>query len=421
MQTEMPPDIKTGKSATMGLLLALSALILAQPVAAADWGYDDMGDSSAEAASAPAPRVNGDRGGNGVGKNRSRAAAKSSTPRASAPGVRPRATRGAAAGSGTTADETSLSPQGQGQDQDQNRDQNKDQNRAPLQPAKPAPPPAPTAAELSARNKVVDLKSWMEIYALAASSARDDDRGQILNLKILSEETRKKLEQFTFEKIEQNVPEYLGIGPIWIPLSKKISEDLDYKESYRLLFRALLRHAVDRLEPTAVQAELIHELLGPTRIAEIGPPVLTEEAIDAYNDMTCFLYSKRHPEHTLEGDDNRRMFAEVIRGKYNDAPNMEAKRAMCKFDLTWAAFRCRYLDASPADKDKLLISMEDKSGGRSQTTPGKASATGAAKKQSVLALTSPKLIKLFGMGPWAESAKTTPVAVKMNQMSLPTK
>jgi len=408
MQPEMPVEVKTAKPATMGLLLALSALILSQPVAAADWGYDDMGDSGPEPSSVVAPRVNSG------AKSRIRTTAKSPTPRASAAGARPGTTKGATVGSGTTADETSLSPQ------DHLPDQEKDLDR-PAQPIKAAPP---TAAELNARNRVVDLKSWMEIYALAASSAKDDDRHQILNLKVLNEDTRKKLEQFTFEKIEQNVPEYIGIGPLWIPLSKKISEDMDYKESYRLLFRALLRHAVDRLEPTAVQAELINELLGPTRIAEIGPPVLTEEAIDAYNDMTCFLYSKRHPDHTVEGEDNRRMFAEVIREKYNTAPNAEAKKAMCKFDLTWAAFRCRYLDASTADKDKLLISMEDKSSaaGRSQAAAQtRAGAANGAKKQSVLALTSPKLLKLFSLGPWAESAKTTPVAVKMNQMSLPTK
>ncbi|MBS2006454.1 MAG: hypothetical protein JST01_05410 [Cyanobacteria bacterium SZAS TMP-1] len=351
---------------------------MAAPTLAADWGYDDPAETPAAPSRSPgtgAPRAKG------PVKPAARGAATRRNPAAQTEST-------AARSEAPATDETSLSPE------------------------KPVPP---TPAELAARNKVVDLKSWMEIYALAASSATEDDRSQILNLKILAEDTRKKLEKFTFEKIEQNVPEYIGIGPTWIPISKKISEDLDYKESYRLLFRALLRHAVDRLEPTAVQAELIQELLGPTRIAEVGPPVLTEEAINAYNDMTCFIYAKRHPEHSVEGDDNRQMFAEVIRQRYNDAPNIEAKRAMCKFDLTWATFRCRYLDASPADKDRLLLSMDpDKA---KVPTPNR------AKKpaQPALALTSPKLLKLFGMGPWAESAKTTPVAVKMNQMSLPTK
>jgi len=399
------------KPMSLAPILALSLLILAQavpsPVAAADWGYDDMGSSTAE--QEPTSRSTGPKA-TAPGKKKW-TPTKTQAPRGAAAAGKNVTAKGSRPKSAASGDETSLSPE-------QTDSSQSSQSTQAVQSDKPAPP---TAAEINARNKVVDLKSWMEIYALAASSSKDDDRGQILNLKTLNEDTRKKLEQFTFEKIEGNVPEYIGIGPLWIPLSKKISDDLDYKESYRLLFRALLRHAVDRLEPTAVQAELIHELLGPTRIAEIGPPVLTEEAIDAYNDMTCFLYQKRHPDHTLEGEDNRRMFAEVIRQKYNDAPNVEAKRAMCKFDLTWAAFRCRYLDASAADKDKLLISMEDKSSSRTSEQAASKNTTGGAKKQSVLALTSPKLLKLFGMGPWAESAKTTPVAVKMNQMSLPTK
>ncbi len=213
-----------------------------------------------------------------------------------------------------------------------------------------ATPTAPNADEISARKKVDDLKSWMEIFALAASSASEDDRNQIHNLGTLPDETRKRLEKILFEKLEQNVPEYIGISSAWRPLRPKVTEDLDYKESYRLLFRSLLHHAVGRIEPTAPEAEAIQEILGPARIAEMGPPILTEDAINAYSDMTCFLYQKRHPDHTVEGDDNRQLFAEVIRQKYTDAPNPESKKAMCNFDITWASFRCRYLDANAQAK-----------------------------------------------------------------------
>jgi hypothetical protein len=393
--------------------LALTALMLlgsARPGLAADWGYDDIPDVHATA-----PPSNGPKGNQaGTAGSSARPSPGSGAKGKRNPGRLQNSQPGAAAG------QLESTPQSQRQTDETSLTREK----AALTPKAPSP------EEIAAHKKVDDLKSWMEIFALAASSASEDDRNQILTLGTLPQDTRKKLEKMTFEKLEENVAEYAGISSIWRPLSQKITEDIDYKESYRLLFRSLLRHAVGRIEPTAPEAEAIQEILGPARIAEMGPPILTEDAINAYSDMTCFLYQKRHPDHTVEGDDNRQLFAEVVRQRYNDAPNLEAKKAMCNFDVTWASFRCRYLDSTAADREKLLASIgEDKSGtvatvsdrGTNATTTKVAPASARSKTQSSAALVSPKLLKIFALGPWAESSKTIPVAVKMSQMSEPTK
>jgi hypothetical protein len=407
------PDIKTfNPLRPVRFALALTALMFAWPTPglAADWGYDDMSGAHTEAPSAdesaarPAgARSNGPRttlkSGQKAKKNSGRSNNSQTSSAAAAPGQTRRKPP-------VESDENSLSTG-----------------------TVEAPAKAPGPEEIAARKKVEELKSWMEVFALAASSSTEDDRNQILTLGTLPADTRKKLEKMTFEKLDQNLPEYLGITAVWKPLSQKIAEDIDYKESYRLLFRSLLRHAVSRIEATAPEAEAIQELLGPARIAEMGPPILTEDAINAYSDMTCFLYQKRHPDHTVEGDDNRQLFAEVIRQKYTDAPNPAAKKAMCNFDVTWASFRCRYLDANAAEKDKLITTISGEKGdtgaasqsGANSQSSAKTVSTAKTKKQATAALMSPKLLKIFALGPWAESSKTIPVAVKMSQMSEPTK
>jgi len=384
------PDRPTASLRATKLSLALTALILAalqNPALSADWGYDDMdGHATGPGGAIPTKIDKGPKSGK--------------TAKAGRPTT---VSRGAAETEGLKNDAKLASPAKNPAEPDETS----------LRQEEAQKPPSP--AEIAARKKVENLKNWMEIYALAASSATEDDRNQVLDLATLTPDTRKKLEKITFEKLDQNVAQYTAVTPVWQSMRKKISEDIDYKESYRLLFRSLLRHALSRLEPTAPEAEAIQEVLGPARIAEIGPPVLTEDAINAYSDMTVFLYQKRHPDHTVEGDDNRQLFAEVIRQKYNDAPNPAAKKAMCNFDVTWASFRCRYLDAPPAEREKLIATIDGSAADK--TSPAK----NQTPARPNISLTSPKLLKIFALGPWAEDSKTSPLAVKMSQMSEPTK
>lgn len=268
-------------------------------------------------------------------------------------------------------------------------------------------------AKIEAKEKLDDKASWLEIFALVAST-EGDDRLAVKSLSTLNFELKGKLEQFLEKRLAEPTlsPLYKNIAPIWAEIRPKVMSHVDYKDSYRLLFRALIRHwllktqraqsldghSAQALSLDAVSQEqkpdkpktevkiekgdgytedLFADLIGPARVAEPGPPPLTEEAVKAYADMTCFLYSKKHPDKSVDQDDNREIFAGVIRDRFLSAPSEKARFAMCNFDLTWAAFRCKYLDAPAAEKQRLEIYSQD-------------------------SLTGKELTKLYGMGPWAE-------------------
>jgi len=237
-----------------------------------------------------------------------------------------------------------------------------------------------------------DKRSWMEIFALCASSNVDDDRKETLGLATLSTEQKDSLAKLLDTKLASVPSGYTGIGEFWRQTRPRILQELDVKESYRLLFRALIRHALSRkntsLTKNAAESELLQTLLGASRIADPGPPALTEEAINAYADMTCFLFQKRKPDKSVDGDENRKIFADVIKDKFVRAPNPAAKAAMTNFDLTWACFRCRFMDVGVEEREKLSALM--------------ASSDGKSSAQLKQELVSPTMTKLFAMGPWGE-------------------
>lgn len=271
-----------------------------------------------------------------------------------------------------------------------------------------------------------DKDSWMEIFALAASSAEDDDRLAVRDLATLPDPLKEKLQSFVRQKMEISAPAYVGISPLWSEIRTKVQSNLDYKESYRLLFRALLRHwllrtersasfdghtakalSIGEIKPeekqaikTSLEEELFADLLGPARVAEAGPPPLTEDAIKAYADMACFLYAKKHPDKSVDQDDNRQVFASVIRDKFVNAPTPKAQLAMSNFDLTWASFKCRYLDSSAQEKERMSISV---------SAPVKGDRAGGQANED---LTNKTIVALFQKGPWAENLKNikTPLA-----------
>lgn len=297
---------------------------------------------------------------------------------------------------------------------------------APHSPLPKTQSPQQKAENKPAPRPLSDKASWMEIFALAASSAEDDDRLAVRDLATLQNPLKENLQTFINEKLEAAAPSYTGIAPLWAEIRVKIQNNIDYKESYRLLFRALLRHwllRTDRAtsfdghtakalsigempaaEKQAIKSsreeELFADLLGPARVAEAGPPPLTEDAIKAYSDMACFLYAKKHPDKSVDQDDNRQVFASVIRDKFVNAPTQKAQLAMSNFDLTWASFKCRYLDSTPAEKERMSISV---------SAPVKAEKSGTQANED---LTNKTIVALFQKGPWAENLKNvkTPVA-----------
>lgn len=260
--------------------------------------------------------------------------------------------------------------------------------------------------------KLTDERAWLEIFALMASTLGEDDRKAIATLSTLSAEQKERLEKLLKTKLSESSKAYAGIAPIWAPLRAKVFDDIDYKESYRLLFRSLTRHWLLKSDKasefdgkkaealTLSQAgkeqpaekpsqhsteELFAEILGPSMVAETGPPPLTADAINAYADMTCFLYQKKHPDKSIDQDDNRQIFANVIREKFQTAPDKQARLAMSNFDLTWACFRCRYLDSSVQEREKLSITA-----GAPISGQGKAD------------LTTSTIHTLFKLGPWGD-------------------
>ncbi len=254
--------------------------------------------------------------------------------------------------------------------------------------------PAVIQSAAPAQEQVDDKRSWLEIFALCASSNIDDDRTETLGLATLSGEQKDSLGKMIDQKLAANASVYAGIAPFWRQTRVKVIREIDSKESYRLLFRALIRHALSAknspLAKNQNEADLLQSLLGAARIADPGPPPLTEDAVNAYADMTVFLFSKRKPDRSVDGDENRKVFADVIKDRFVRAPNPAAKAAMTNFDLTWACFRCRFLDVDAEQKEKLSALM----------------ASGDSKSSAMLKqeLVSPAMTKLFAMGPWGEKS-----------------
>jgi hypothetical protein len=248
-----------------------------------------------------------------------------------------------------------------------------------------------------------DPRCWLEIFALCASSASDDDRKEVLDVATLSLDQKNRLAKLVAGKLATANNNYAGIAPVWATLRPKILQEMDVKESYRLLFRALIRHYLSKNKVSSSDAdgdakvnfELLQDLLGAVRIADPGPPILTEDAVNAYSDMTCFLYQKRKPDRSVDGDDNRQTFALVVKDRFVRAPNLAAKTAMTNFDLTWACFRCRFLDVGAEQQEKLSALM--------------ASGDSKSSAQLKAELVSPTMLKIFALGPWSEKAKEIPV------------
>jgi hypothetical protein len=258
----------------------------------------------------------------------------------------------------------------------------------------PANPAVLKKAQIEPSEAIVsldDTRCWLELFALCASSNIDDDRKEVLNIATLSSDQKKQLTKLVASKLATPNNNFVGVAPLWKALRPRILQELDVKESYRLLFRALIRHYLSKNKETSSDIELLQDLLGAVRIADSGPPVLTEDAVNAYSDMTCFLYQKRKPDRSVDGDDNRQTFALVVKDRFVRAPNLAAKTAMTNFDLTWACFRCRFLDVSSEQQEKLSALM--------------ASGDSKSSAQLKAELISPTMLKLFALGPWSEKAK----------------
>ncbi|MCW5823193.1 MAG: hypothetical protein KIT34_10345 [Cyanobacteria bacterium TGS_CYA1] len=212
--------------------------------------------------------------------------------------------------------------------------------------AKPAPKPESKASLSSV------TKSWLEMLGLINQASGE------LPEKFPPDKLPTQLQGDQRERFEtllnQNNkdPEVAKIQNYW-PTVRPFMNDVDHRDNYRLLFRSLLRTKASKLPDQNPLKEMIQESLGPDRIAISGNTSLSEDAIGAYTDMTCLLYEKTHPGKTVDADDNRAVFAQLVRNKFEHAPTEADKKAMNAFPLTWSIFRILYTSATDEERDKM--------------------------------------------------------------------
>lgn len=189
---------------------------------------------------------------------------------------------------------------------------------------------------------------------------------QIASGKKLSEDEKKRL-----AGVVKKSPNAQAVTVFWPKVTEYLLAHPEQKENYVRLLRALLRWkarmlvaTTDGATPSSVATEesaLITEVLGPERLAVQGSPAFSEEAVEAYADMACFLYEQNNPGKTIDAFDNRAMFASVVCEKFRNAPTDKDKRAMAAFDLQWAKFKVAWESANEGQR-KELLSLLQKSG-----------------------------------------------------------
>lgn len=229
------------------------------------------------------------------------------------------------------------------------------------------------------------VEAWLELYQLVSM---DNE---------LTEDQQKLVQQSLYAKLMTGQStEVLSVMEFW-PTVKRVCQLMPSQlENYKDLFKALLRlelrtakaNPSNLSEKATGELEVISQLLGPERIAVPGDPPLTDAAIQAYANMACFIFEQNHPGRTVDAEDNRAVFANVICDKYRQAPDGPSREAMLNFDLTWAKFKILWTKGTDADHQQMLAQWN---------TGAKAAATPAVKRPPVSDMT---LAAVLNSGPW---------------------
>jgi hypothetical protein len=201
---------------------------------------------------------------------------------------------------------------------------------------------------------------WNQIYQIASG-------------KKLTDEQKKKLGE-----VVKKAPNSQSVTAFWPKVTEYLVLHPEQKENYVRLLRALLRWKARTLTATAggaapsaiatEEAGLIGEVLGPERLAVPGSPAFSEEAVEAYADMACFLYEQQNPGKTIDAFDNRAMFASVVCEKFRNAPTDKDKRAMAAFDLQWAKFKVAWEAANESTRKDMLTLLEKSGAGSAEAS-----------------------------------------------------
>lgn len=321
-----------------GLVLAL-AMVALVPARAGDWGYDDNppGANSGGAIPVPEPEIVPARAKAGVlaapGPFGYRKPAGGTAPKLLP--VRP-----------GTAGKPAAKPRPQG-----------------TPPQAVAPPVKESGSRdgLSTQATPEDtaVNYWLQMY-------------QIVSQHPFADEQRIEAREFLQDRVSKPGPlrdEILSINRYWSQVVVAADRGEDAEQAYAELFRSLLRYRMralqDRMGKDATSSEyLMPELntlsaiLGPTRLAVVlDSASLTEDAVNAYADMACQLYSEQNPGKSIDASDNREMFAKVICEKFRAAPSDKDRKAMANFDLIWAKYKVLWEQADQATRKQMLSKL----------------------------------------------------------------
>jgi hypothetical protein len=192
----------------------------------------------------------------------------------------------------------------------------------------------------------VIVNDWMQLYTLVSSE------------KFTSDQTERYKKLLSGELKSTNKNALVTISSFWPKVSLRLQQHPDQTELFAKLFKALLRLQVRLHKLSDQELQIVNEALGPESIAVPGEPTLTEEAIDAYNDMACFLYEQKHPNKTIDASDNRTIMAAMICDRFKDAPSLSAKMSMVNFALTWAKFKILWANSSEDERRALLAKFD---------------------------------------------------------------
>lgn len=243
---------------------------------------------------------------------------------------------------------------------------------------------APVQKEKEKQTQAVEC--WLELYQLVSM---DNE---------LTENQQKLIQQSLYAKLMAGQgADVLGILEFWPTVKRVVQLMPSQMDNYKDLFKALLRLELRNAQATRSglsekaggELEVIAQLLGPERIAVQGDPPLTDAAIQAYANMACFIFEQNHPGRTVDAEDNRTMFANVICDKYRNAPDGAAREAMLNFDLTWAKFKILWTKGTEADHQQMLAQWN--------TGAKSAQAAPTVKRPPVTDLT---LASVLNNGPW---------------------
>ena len=216
-------------------------------------------------------------------------------------------------------------------------------------------------ADQSAATPALVEECWAQVYELAGKQKLDPQQREELS----------SLVQMQLKGTPAQQEQARSVVKFWPKLTDYLTAREAQRENYSALLRALLRFrsrnlAVAAQAPNADDAatnefNLISEVLGPQRLTVPGAVPFSEEAVNAYADMACFIYELKNPGKTVDAVDNRAVFAAAVSEKFKSAPTKRDQQAMAAFDLSWAKFKIVWTQAD--DKQKEILKMALLGGG----------------------------------------------------------